>query len=87
MCLDSELLPDCVKSGHLGLSSTKLILRQLNLESLLLFFFPTNSIFVFACTKPSLFFILCIVNAIFISLIYLFKLTVFIEILTTVDRF
>lgn len=54
MCLDSELLPDCVKSGHLGLSSTKLILRQLNLESLLLFF-PTDSIFLSACTKPSFF--------------------------------
>lgn len=42
MCLDSELLPDCVKRGHLGQSTTKLTLKQLNLES---FFF------LFACTK------------------------------------
>lgn len=54
MCLDSELLPDCVKSGHLGLSSTKLILRQLNLESSLLFF--SNRQHFFICLHKTIFF-------------------------------
>lgn len=73
-----------MKRGHLGLSATKLILKQLNLEPFFFFFSCSDSIFLFACTNH-LFFILCIVNAIFIRLIYLFKLTVFIEILTAVD--
>lgn len=51
------------------------------------FFFLNRQHFVFSCTSPScFFFILCTVNGIFIILIYLFKLTVFIEILTTVFK-
>lgn len=82
MCLCSELL-DCVKRGHLGLSATKSILKQLNLESFFFFFKQTH--FFYLPAQNHLFFILCTVNAIFIRLIYLFKLTVFIEILTAFD--
>ena len=53
MCLYSDLLPDCVKRGHLGLSMTKFILKQLNLESFYFLFFPNRQHFLFACTKPS----------------------------------
>lgn len=47
MCLDSELLPDCVKSGHLGLSATKFIFKLLNLESLAFFHFVYSKHYIY----------------------------------------
>lgn len=53
MCLGSELLPDCVKSGHLGLSAAKFIFKLLHLESLGFF---SNRKHFFICLHKTIFF-------------------------------
>ena len=87
-CLDSVLLPDCVKRGRF---ETELNKNFNNESSTWIFFSAQQTAFCIFLHKSIFFlFFFCFVyskNSIFIILIYLFKLTVFIEILTTFNKF